>query len=150
MIDPMHCVEAENDVKKYFENSFIDNIKNNKGQVMKELVCVNPKELKSIELLYSNIGLKYGGHIKDLINQLNREKEINEQLKKDNLLMNEITELKLKNKDIEYTSKENILKKDIEYMKEKYEHELVKKELEFFKKESKIISLNNKNMVGFQ
>ena len=101
---------------------------------MKELVCVNPKELKSIELLYSNIGLKYGGHIKDLINQLNREKEINEQLRKDNLLMNEITELKLKNKDIEYTLKESILKKDIEYMKEKYEHELVKKELEFLKK----------------
>ena len=87
-----------------------------------ELVGISNNMLKFVKKCYETIGIKYSGHTSEFNKKINELELIN-----CNLKLKHENELKLKDKDIEL-------------IKEKYENELLKKELELMKRFNK----NNK------
>jgi len=124
VIDSDNITEAENDLKNYFTSieAFLS-CKDSENKDLVEIVCVSPKEMIAIELLYKNIATNYIGRIKEFCDKF---KECEQQLKMEEM-KNKSLEKEIENTKVIYEQKLIILKSECE-------NKLLMKELEMLKK----------------
>ena len=132
-IDPKYIYEAEKDIKQIFTNMMV-NYKNHT-----ELVAYTDDQMAMIRGCYENIHRKYGGSIRELVDQCEHEKQEKETIKK--LHEDEIEKIKASyeaeieklkiahkhEKDLMHSKHENELanaKHDNELANAKHENEL--------------------------
>ena len=117
-IDPQYISNAENDIK-----NFIDclNLKFNYSNEEEIIIIPNDsKYLKLISEKYEHIGKKYAGHISELISRI---KELENYIEK---------------QELKYNLEKEKLLSDLNLQKEKYEHELLKKDYKLLQYQSNV------------
>ena len=121
-IDPQYISKGESDIRLFMNALNI----NFNYDTMEELVII-PKELMSlVQKQYEMISKNYMGHISELITKI---KELEDKFEKQ--------ELKHRFEMQELTHTNILLENKLEMQKEKYEHEILKKEMEIMKMQIK-------------
>ncbi len=117
-VDASYAVEAENDIANFYTYSkykFETEGRNEMAIIPKDKIDIVKKEYEKIRKIYA-------GSLKELLNEIERLKQENENIKLHH-------QIELNNQQIQI----NKLEYSLELQKEKYEHELLKKDFELLK-----------------
>ena len=135
-IDPLYTYTAENDIKGAIDAFNCDF----KYENMNELVIIESGQMIHVENAFANVSKKYMGHVSELLTQI---KELKDNLEKKDIILenkdliynNKIQKIELNNKEIihKLETEKNELIHINQIQLQKYENEILKKEIEILK-----------------